>query len=356
MKKAIALLLTICLLTAQYTIACTTFLINTNGQLVFGRNYDWMTGSGMVSTNLRGLFKKSANQGKDITISWVSRYGSITFNQYGKEFPTGGMNEKGLVVEIMWLDGSRYPKPDHRASMDVLQWVQFQLDNHSTIEEVIATDDKIRISPENPPLHYLVADASGKAATIEFLNGKMVVHKGKELPFPVLTNSTYDQSIKAANSANIAAGNTRFSFQDNSLQRFATACSMVQQYSANKIDKPVVDYSFDILNKVSNGDYTKWSIVYDIKNLKVYFKTYGYNDVKSIAYQSLDFSCSAGSKVINMNQAMKGDINSLFKPFSEEANRTVVEKSVVESKGQVPIDEATREFILAYPRDIKCKQ
>jgi choloylglycine hydrolase len=31
------------------------------------------------------------------TISWISKYGSITFNQYGREFPTGGMNEKGLV-------------------------------------------------------------------------------------------------------------------------------------------------------------------------------------------------------------------------------------------------------------------
>jgi choloylglycine hydrolase len=26
---------------------------------------------------------------------WTSRYGSITFNQYGREFPSGGINEKG---------------------------------------------------------------------------------------------------------------------------------------------------------------------------------------------------------------------------------------------------------------------
>jgi penicillin V acylase-like amidase (Ntn superfamily) len=39
---------------------------------------------------------------------WVSRYGSVTFNQYGCENPTGGMNEAGLVVEQMWLDESAY--------------------------------------------------------------------------------------------------------------------------------------------------------------------------------------------------------------------------------------------------------
>ena len=80
------------------------------------------------------------------TISWVSKYGSITFNQYGKEFPTGGMNEKGLVVELMWLDETRYPEPDQRGVLNVLQWIQYQLDNSQTIDEVIASDKKIRIA------------------------------------------------------------------------------------------------------------------------------------------------------------------------------------------------------------------
>ena len=67
--------------------------------MIFGRNYDWVTGEGIVSTNLRGLQKTSLQMGDGSALNWVSNYGSITFNQYGKEFPTGGMNEKGLVVE-----------------------------------------------------------------------------------------------------------------------------------------------------------------------------------------------------------------------------------------------------------------
>ena len=43
------------------------------------------------------------------TISWTSKFGNVTFNQYGKEFPTGGMNENGLVIELMWLNEARYP-------------------------------------------------------------------------------------------------------------------------------------------------------------------------------------------------------------------------------------------------------
>ncbi|OSZ79955.1 hypothetical protein CAP36_01430 [Chitinophagaceae bacterium IBVUCB2] len=186
MRKALfSLFLIVCTLSS---LACTTFFINKNGQMVFGRNYDWVTGNGMICTNQKGVTKTSAKTRDGETINWVSKYGSLTFNQYGKEFPTGGMNEKGLVVELMWLDGTKYPSPDHRPAIDVLQWIQYQLDICSTIEELIATDKNIRIATAgSTPLHYLVADATGNAATIEFSNGKMLVHKGEQLPFPVLT-------------------------------------------------------------------------------------------------------------------------------------------------------------------------
>jgi choloylglycine hydrolase len=106
-----------------YSFACTTFFLNDNGHYYFGRNYDWVTGNGMVMTNARNVNKTSAVKGTDF--NWTSQYGNITFNQYGKEFPTGGMNEKGLVVELMWLDETKYPSADKRPAFDVLQWIQY---------------------------------------------------------------------------------------------------------------------------------------------------------------------------------------------------------------------------------------
>lgn len=356
MKKHISLFICVCFAGLQYTIACTTFFINKNGQLIFGRNYDWVSDAGMVCTNLRGLNKTSMPVPDGTTITWVSKYGSITFNQYGKELPTGGMNEKGLVVELMWADGSQYPQPDKRPALGVLQWIQYQLDNCSTVKEVIATDNKIRISQSNPPLHYLVADADGNAATIEFFNGKLVVHKEDELPFPVLTNNPYDESAKTAIDANVLTGNTSFSFQDNSLQRFTKACSMVQQYQKTESNKAVVDYAFDILNSVAQKGFTVWSIVYDIKNKKVFFKTANYQDIKTFTFEAFNFDCSAVAKVINMNQSFKGDINNSFIPFNNETNRHVVEKAATESKSQVNIDEKEKESILAYAAGIKCNE
>lgn len=300
------------LLSSATANACTTFFIHHNGKMVFGRNYDWMADAGMACTNHRGLSKTSMKNEDGKTINWTSQYGSLSFNQYGKEFPTGGMNEKGLVVELMWLDGTMYPKPDDRPAIDVLQWVQYQLDNCATIEEVIATDKKLRIISNGTPLHYLVADANGNAATIEFLNGKMVVHKGSSLPMPVLTNDTYDRSVKS-NANGTANGN-------NSLERFSIACEMIQQYKANPEGKSLVDQSFAILDKVSQGDYTKWTIVYDISDKKIYFKTEKFQQLRSISFSSFNFSCNTASKVLDINRTEQGNMSSYFADYSTGIN------------------------------------
>ncbi len=354
MKRIIAFAAVIFLSLAQYVFACTTFFISKNGQFVFGRNYDWVSDAGMVCTNLKGLSKTSIRMDDGNTLHWISKYGSITFNQYGKEFPMGGMNEAGLVVEVMWADGSKYPSPDKRPGLGVLQWMQYQLDNFGSVEEVIASDLKIRISPNNPPLHYLTADASGHVATIEFLEGKMVVHQGKDLPFPVFTNSTYTESVQSAKESKYLSGNRSYNFQDNSIARFTKACSMVQMFEENEVSKPVVDFAFDVLDTVYQKEFTKWSIVYDLKNKKIYFRTSGYSAIKELSFNSYDFQCPAVSKVLNMNQPLTGNVDSYFTPFSDEINRKILDKAVSESKTQVPVTEKTLDSNVAYAAGIKC--
>lgn len=350
--KKIFLVLTVIFQLCSETFACTTFFLNRDGQLIFGRNYDWISGEGMVCTNNRGLHKTSMKVADGRAATWVSRYGSMTFNQYGKEFPTGGMNEKGLVVELMWEEKSKYPDADNRPALGVLQWIQYQLDNYSNIEEVIAGDATVRISQDSPPLHYLIADANGNAATIEFFNGKMKVHKGKDLPFPVLANSPYDQSAANIQSTSNTASQ---SFRDNSQERFAKACSMVQQFQKGIIDKPVVEYAYNILDNVSQGNFTKWSIVYDMVNKKVFFKTEAFPTIKSFSFRAFDFNCSSASKVIDMNQAMEGEINKRFVPFNIDINRRIVEKAVIESRSQVPISEKGKEALINYTSRIQCE-
>lgn len=349
MKKCTALLLNAILL-VQTAIPCTTFFINRDGRMVFGRNYDWITGNGMVCTNQRGLSKTSFPNSGGEPIRWISAYGSITFNQYGKEFPTGGMNEKGLVVELMWLDGTQYPAADKRPAVGVLQWIQYQLDNCATVEEVIGSDQVIRISGRTP-LHYLVADAKGNAATIEFLDGKMVVHKGKDLPYPVLTNDTYSSSRAATTHSK--GGNQ--SFTNNSIERFAKTCAMIEQYNQAPVTVPLVDYSFSILDNVAQGAHTKWSIVYDITNKKIQFKTLDFSSIKEVDFASFDFRCAAPSKAWDMNQSGSGNVSGQFVDFTLELNMKSINRSFDESQSQVRASADDRRESWEYAGKISCE-
>jgi len=175
---------------------CTTFCLPGQHGPVFARNYDWAVGVGMVIVNKRGLAKTALTRPPEIPVKWVSKYGSVTFNQYGRELPMGGMNEAGLVVETMWLQETRYPSRDDRPALRELAWIQYQLDNCRNVDEVVATDVKLRISSDSVPIHFLVCDPSGECATVEFLEGEMVVHREVALLIPALANNTFSDSIE----------------------------------------------------------------------------------------------------------------------------------------------------------------
>jgi penicillin V acylase-like amidase (Ntn superfamily) len=64
----------------------------------------------------------------------------------------------------------------------------------------VANAEAVRIASAFP-LHYLFADASGDAAVIEFLDGKLVIYRGETLPVRALANSTYADSIAAFEAA-----------------------------------------------------------------------------------------------------------------------------------------------------------
>lgn len=65
--------------------ACTTFCINDSTNLIFGRNLDFEVGFGHVVINKRNIKKTAMIQPPEKTIEWVSLFGSMTFNQNGRD-------------------------------------------------------------------------------------------------------------------------------------------------------------------------------------------------------------------------------------------------------------------------------
>ena len=248
----------------------------------------------------------------------------------------------------MWLDETQYPPEDHRGALNELQWIQYQLDNFSTVDEVIASNKTVRISNRNAaPLHYLVADAKGDVATIEYIDGKMVSHKGKDVPYPVLTNTPYSTALEAVKAKGIEG-----SYNDNSVDRFATACKMVQQFQQAKTKEDPVDFAFQVLDKIAQGEYTKWRIAYDLTNRTIHFSTTGAR--KQVSLADLDFSCSKKPLYVSLQTTAEGDVSSLFTTLTYEENKRLMQQSALESKGRVNVSNESIEGGAAYFRQIGC--
>lgn len=331
-KTNIYLFLSFIILLFNYSLvySCTTFVLKNDRSLLFGRNLDWYTDTGLLIVNPKNIEKTALVDTLENAIRWISKYGSITFNQVGRDFPYGGMNETGLVVENMTLRKTKYPPKDNRQCIQACQWIQYQLDNCSTIEEVIETNKFLRIVDKYSLFHFLICDRLGNVAVIEYLDGKMVVTTDDHLPVTVLSNSTYEESI-------IAFNRNENTSSDMSLYKFFTAANMIENYSINKVSDDIA-YSFEILNSAAQKPGTKWSIVYDIKNLKVYFKIFGTTLIenrkislkegsaktKIVNLKEFDFRCSSPSLVIDLEINIEGILNSYFTEYTTDINKKYI--------------------------------
>jgi penicillin V acylase-like amidase (Ntn superfamily) len=355
MKKLISLIfccLFISCITPPAAQACSTFCLDHNSQPVFGKNYDWDVDDGLIIINKRNVLKTSA--AAESSISWTSKYGSVTFNQYGREFAHGGINEAGLVVELMWLSETIYPSPDSRSGLDCLQWVQYQLDNFSTVAEVIASDSQIRIVSNSAPLHYLVCDNTGTCASIEFLEGKMVVHTGKTMSFKALTNSPYAQSVEFLKQHEGFGGTTPIGTTTSSLDRFARAANMLKNYEPTT-SEGTREYAFDILKNVSAGARTKWSIVYDIESRRVYFRTFANPQIRYFELNTFDFSCNTSVKVLDINAEGSGNITNNFIEYTRQLNRNLIGNAYKKTDFLAGVSDEVLDQIADYPESIICQ-
>ena len=305
--------------------ACTTFCLNVNGHVVFGANYDWDTGVAAIMVNKRSVMKESYTQRP---VRWISKYASITFNQYGREFPCGGMNEVGLVIGLMALDETQYPAVDERPSAGALDWIQYQLDMSGDIDEALLNAGSIRVATGSKGVHYLIADRSGRAVTIEYLGGVLVTHHDATLPSPVLANHTYDQSLAYLQNITGFGGTQPVPGGIDSLERFARASSMVRTTSpgANAVNR-----AFAILESVHAPNWTRWRIVYDPAAATVYFKTDQNMALRWVSFASFDGACASAVQMLDANTQESGDLAEYFVDYTPAANQALVTRAYAET-------------------------
>lgn len=322
MKHVIFLFITIGSSLFNLSSACSSIVIKNEESIFLAKNFDWTYGDGYVIKNLRGIQKSAFYTSAGNPVKWISKYGSVTFNQNGKEMPYGGINEAGLAVEMLWLDYTEYYNVSTTPYLNELEWIQYQLDNYQEVDQVIANLKQISIKPFKGKIHFIVADATGKSVVIEHIAGNVTYELKQVNQCQTITN--YDIKSSAnwfSNKENASKGNvTNALFRYSLLQSEIDKNSFVKDLSAKK--------AFELLEKVTipKGEFkTYWTIVYDLKNRQVHFKTWDEKNTKFIDLYSLDFDKVTQAIVINTKE--KGDVSKLLKEYSMSINTTLISKS-----------------------------
>ncbi len=202
-----AMLLCLIAGTAAHTDACTAITLKAgDGAILLGRTMEWGSFdlNGRVIVIPRGhAFTGETPDGRR-GYQWKGKYGVIGTDMLEKEVLADGVNEKGLALALLYHPGfagyAPYEQGKAGESMGPADVGQYLLTTCATVDEARTAIKKVRVVPViepvlgfPPPVHFIIADPSGRRMVIEFQEGEARVF---DAPLGVMTNApTYDWHI-----------------------------------------------------------------------------------------------------------------------------------------------------------------
>lgn len=350
-KKITALALGMMTAAASLTInqsafACTRIVyVGEQDMVATGRNMDWKED---MKSDLWIFPRGMARQGLagPNSINWESRYGSVITSGYGLA-STDGMNEKGLVGNLLFLVEADYGKPaPNDKVLAISLWLQYFLDNYATVNEAVTAQQKnplrlvfSKIIPNGskPTLHLSISDPTGDSAIFEYVDGKLNIYHGRE--YKVLTNSpVYNEQLAINNYWKEIGGFAFLPGTNRSADRFARASfyldAIPKKADPNYIGAvPGKSYDYQAVSQVMsisravsvplgisipdkpNLSSTIWRSVADQKNRVYYFDSATRPNVIWVAFDKVDFSKGAPVKKLDLqsSQTYAGEMSSYFR-------------------------------------------
>ncbi|MHB8069545.1 MAG: linear amide C-N hydrolase, partial [Desulfobaccales bacterium] len=171
--------------------ACTKMFWNTNGRaMLVGRNLDL----GQNEQPIFYVFPKGLTRtggAFEGALQWTSDYGSLMVTGLNsRNVSAEGINTAGLAFHSLYLHASQYEPRDSRKGVGHLTYGIYLLGKAATVMQALELFYQTQVVPDpnyaDLPQHFALEDASGDAAVIEFVGGKMNIYHGSD--FTVLTN------------------------------------------------------------------------------------------------------------------------------------------------------------------------
>lgn len=290
--------------------------IGADGLIITGRTMDWKE---EIDPNLwlfpRGM-KRDGAVGPN-SVQWTSKYGSVVTSAFDIT-STDGMNEVGLVANLLWLAESRYPEfGENVQGLTIAAWVQYVLDNFATVDEAVAAlrpEPFVIVTADIPgtnrraTLHLAISDPSGDSAIFEYVDGELVIHHGRE--YQVMTNSpTFDQQLALRAYWEEIGGLTMLPGTNRAADRFVRTSFYIDAIPKSADPRIGVASVFSVIRNVSvpygiasedepNIASTRWRTVSDQKNLRYFYESTLTPNTIWINLEEVDFS--AGRPVLKL--------------------------------------------------------
>lgn len=316
--------------------ACTRVVyLGDDQQVITARTMDWKY---EIATNLwifpRGMVRDGGVGSQPLT--WTSKYGSVIASGYDIS-TTDGVNEKGLVANLLWLAESEYPaNADPKNALSVSVWAQYMLDNFATVDEAVTylqknpiavLTDKVPGQDRLATLHLSLSDATGDSAIIEYINGEQVIHHSRS--YQVMTNSpTYDKQLAIEGYWQDVGGMTFLPGTNRAADRFARASFYIDSIPKKMEPNTAVASVFSVIRNVSvpfgltteespEISSTRWRTLYDHKRGLYFFESALTPNIFWTDLNKIDFSAETGKvKELNLGREQRnifsGDATALY--------------------------------------------
>lgn len=276
------------------------------------------------------------------TVKWSAKYGSVITSSWDIA-TSDGMNEKGLVSNMLWLVSSKYPEfvPNSgEKGLAVSLWAQYALDNFATVAEAVKefsknefviVTDYIPGTQKYTTVHLSLSDATGDNAIFEYINGKLVIHHDPS--YTVMTNDpTFDEQLAINQYWKGIPGNIFLPGTNTAADRFVRASYYIKAIPQTADTRISIAGAFSVIRQcsvpygISTDDNphlssTRWRTVSDQKNLVYYFENALTPNTVWVDLKKLDFSEKTGKikkLALDDNQTYSGETADKFvvsKPF-----------------------------------------
>lgn len=330
-----ALLFPLLLACTPPTAACTRAVyLGPEDLVITGRSMDWRDD---IPANLwlfpRGMQRHGA-VGPN-SVQWTSLHGSVVVSSFDMA-TVDGMNERGLVANLLWLAEARYPEftPQHRG-LSVAAWTQYVLDRHATVAEAVEElrrEEFVVVSADIPgtdrfaTLHLSISDATGDSAIFEYIDGRLVIHHGRE--HRVMTNSPiFEQQLALAAYWRQIGGTTMLPGTNRAADRFVRASFYIDAIPRTADPVVAVASVFSVIRNASvpfgissdeepNISSTRWRAVADQRHLRYFFETALTPNTFWVDIRDVDFSPGQPVRRLSVSnhEVYAGDALSHFVP------------------------------------------